>query len=160
MSKDSVLVDFVEYEHDQSADEKSKANASSERRILGFVVAPDRPVEMVPLGTMQPIREALETWHVTFGMSPEGAAAARLLGKRLWAPLEEKLHGAKIVVISTAGALNRLPFGALPGKMSGTCLGAGRTFAEVPVPQLIPQLVQEDGCKQLRKKLLVLGNGD
>ena len=160
LSKDSVLVDFVEYLHSTPADKKSKTKATVERRLLGFVVAPDRPAEMVPLGATQPINEAIETWRVTFGMSGEGAKAARLLRERLWAPIEEKLHGAKIVLISPDGALSRLPFGALPGRTPGSYLIEERTFAVVPVPQLIPQLVQEEGRKQLRKKLLLLGNVD
>ena len=117
-------------------------------------------MELVPLGATQPINQAIETWRVTFGMSAEGARAARLLRERLWAPLEGKLHGAKIVLISPDGALSRLPFGALPGKTPGSYLIEERTFAVVPVPQLIPQLVQEEGRKQLRKKLLLLGNVD
>ena len=144
LSKDSVLIDLVEHEH----------------KLSGFIVAPDRPVVMVPLGAVQPINEAIETWRVTFGMSAEGARAARLLRERLWAPLEEKLHGAKIVLVSPDGALSRLPFGALPGKRPGSYLIEERVFAVVPVPQLIPQLVQEEGRKQLRKKLLLLGNVD
>jgi CHAT domain-containing protein/Tfp pilus assembly protein PilF len=160
LSSDSVLVDFVEYHHYTPADKNSKTKTTLERRLLGFVVAPDRPVEIVLLGPMQPINEAIETWRVTFGMSAQGAAAARLLRERLWAPIEGKLQGAKIVLISPDGSLSRLPFGALPGKTPGSYLIEERTFAVVPVPQLIPQLVQEAGRKQLRKKLLLLGNVD
>ncbi|MGA2621679.1 MAG: tetratricopeptide repeat protein [Thermoguttaceae bacterium] len=160
LSKDSVLVDFVEYWHNRLADKKSKTKATSEWRLLGFVVAPGRPVEMIDLGPTRPIDEAIRTWRVTFGMSAEGAGAARLLRERLWAPIEEKLHGAKIVLVSPDGALSRLPFGALPGKRPGSFLIEERTFALVPVPQLIPQLVQEEGRKELRKKLLLLGNVD
>jgi CHAT domain-containing protein/Tfp pilus assembly protein PilF len=143
LPRETVLVDFVE-----------------SSLLVGFVVAPGRPVEMVVLGPTRPIDEAIRTWRVTFGMSAEGAGAARLLRERLWAPIEEKLRGAKIVLISPDGALSRLPFGALPGKTPGTYLIEERTFAVVPVPQLIPQLVQEEGRKQLRKKLLLLGNVD
>jgi tetratricopeptide (TPR) repeat protein len=160
LSKDSRLVDFVEYWHYSPADKKSKTKGTFESRLLGFVVAPDRPVEMVALGAMRPINEAIETWRATFGMSAEGAEAARLLRERLWAPIEGKLHGAKIVLISPDGTLGRLPFGALPGKTPGTFLIEERTLAVVPVPQLIPQLVQEKGRKHLRKKLLLLGNVD
>ena len=64
------------------------------------------------------------------------------------------------MLISPDGALSRLPFGALPGKTPGSYLIEERTFAVVPVVQLIPQLVQEEGRKQLRKKLLLLGNVD
>ena len=155
-----MLIDFVEYAHRRPADKNSLSKAKLERRLVGFVVAPDGPVEMVPLGPMQPINEAIETWRATFGMSREGARAARLLRERLWSPLQAKLHGAKIVLISPDGALSRLPFGALPGEKPGTYLIEERTFAVVPVPQLIPQLVREEGRKQLRKKLLLLGNVD
>ncbi len=74
LSKDSVLVDFVEYGHKRPADKKARTKATSERRLLGFVVAPDRPMEMVSLGAMQPIDDAIRAWRVTFGMSAEGAA--------------------------------------------------------------------------------------
>ena len=79
LSKDSVLVDFVEYWHPTPADKKSGSKATSERRLLGFVVAPDRPVEMVPLGAMQPINEAIrdmarDVWHV--GGRGRGSQAA------------------------------------------------------------------------------------
>jgi CHAT domain-containing protein len=160
LSKDCVLVDFVEYSYKRPADKKAGSKPTSERRLVAFVVTPDRPVEMVSLRTMQPIDEAIETWRVTFGMSADGAGAARRLRERLWAPLEEKLHETKIVLISPDGALSRLPFGALPGKTPGSYLIEDFTFAVVPVPQLIPQLVREEGRKQLRKKLLLLGNVD
>jgi len=159
LSKNIVLVDFIDYSY-RRRDDKRSFSAAVEHRLLAFVVHPDRPVEMVPLGEMRPINEAIETWLVTFGMSAEGAGAARRLRELLWAPLEKKLHGAKIVLISPDGALSRLPFGVLPGKRPGTYLVEELTFAVVPVPQLIPQLVREEGRKQLRKKLLLLGNVD
>ena len=53
-----------------------------------------------------------------------------------------------------------MPFGALPGDKAGSYLIEHFTFAVVPVPQLIPQMVQEEGRRQLRKKLLLLGDVD
>ena len=106
-----MLVDFVVYSHYSPADKKSRTKATSEWRLLGFVVAKDRPVEMVSLGATHPINEAIKTWRETCGMSAEGAKAARLLRERLWTPLEEKLHGAKIVLISPDGA-GLIPNGA------------------------------------------------
>ena len=117
-------------------------------------------MEIVSLGPVQPFDEAIETWRVTFGMSPDGARAAGQLREQLWLPLEKKLRGAKIVLIAPDGALSRLPFGALPGDKAGSYLIEHFTFAVVPVPQLIPQMVQEEGRRQLRKKLLLLGDVD
>jgi len=48
----------------------------------------------------------------------------------------------------------------LPGKEPGSYLIEEYTLASVPVPQLISELVREEGRKQLQKKLLVLGNVD
>ena len=56
--------------------------------------------------------------------------------------------------------LGRLPLGALPGKEPGKYLLEEHTIALVPVPQLIPELVNEEGRKQLKKNLLLLGNVD
>ena len=152
-----MLVDFVEYWHYTPADKKSGSKATSERRLLAFVVAPDRPVEMVPLGAMQPINEAIETWRVTFGMSAEGAAAARLLRERLWAPMEEKLHGAKIVLISPDGALSRLPFGALPGKTPGTYLIEERSVRRGPRAAVDPATGARGRAKTVAEETAALG---
>ncbi len=60
LSKDSVLVDFVEYWHHAPPDKKSRSKATSERRFLAFVVAPGRPVALVPSGAVQPIDAAIQ----------------------------------------------------------------------------------------------------
>ena len=62
------------------------------------------------------------------------------------------------MLISPDGVLGRLPFGALPGKEPGKYLIEEYALAVVPVPQIIPELVQEAGRKQLRKNLLLMGN--
>ena len=160
LPRNVVLVNFFEYQHYTPGDKKKGTKPSLERRFLAFLVAHDRPVEMVSLGAAGPIGEAIDSWRVTFGMSPQGAAAARLLRQRLWEPIEAKLQGAKIVLVSPDGALGKLPLGALPGKEPGKYVLEERTIAIVPVPQLIPEIVQEQGRKQLRKNLLLLGGVD
>ncbi|MGO9114517.1 MAG: tetratricopeptide repeat protein, partial [Thermoguttaceae bacterium] len=54
LPQDSVLIDFIEYEHYTPADKNVGTKEAWERRLLGFVLAPGRSVEMVPLGPMQP----------------------------------------------------------------------------------------------------------
>ena len=160
LPKDTVLVDFLEYSHHTPSDTKAGRKVSREDRLLAFVVRPDRPVEMINLGTVAPLQAAIDTWRTTFGMSAQGASAGKLLRERIWAPIEAKLQGAKIVLISPDGVLGRLPLGALPGKEPGSYLIEEYTLASLPVPQLIPELVREEGRKQLQKKLLLLGNVD
>jgi CHAT domain-containing protein/Tfp pilus assembly protein PilF len=160
LPQDAVLVDFLEYSHCTPADRKAGTKDSWEHRLLAFVITPGRPVEMLHLGAVAPLGEAIDTWRKTFGMSPQGAAAGRLLRQRIWEPIEGKLGSAKIVLVSPDGTMGRLPLGALPGKEPGRYLLEEHTIALVPVPQLIPGIVNELGRKQLQKNLLLLGNVD
>jgi CHAT domain-containing protein/tetratricopeptide (TPR) repeat protein len=160
LPQDAVLVDFLEYLHYTPADRKTETKESSEPRLMAFVMSHDRPVETVPLGAVGPLGEDIDVWRTTFGMSPQGAAAGKRLRQRIWDPLEAKLAGAKIVLVSPDGTMGRLPLGALPAKESGKYLLEQWKIALVPVPQLIPEIVREQGRKQLQKKLLLLGNVD
>jgi CHAT domain-containing protein len=160
LPKDVVLVDILQYRHGAPADKKAAAKKTSEQRLIAFVVRHDGPVARINLGPEQPVSAAIDAWRVTFGMSPPAAAAGKLLRQTLWEPIEAKLAGAKIVLVSPDGALSRLPLGALPGKEPGSYLLEERTLAIVPVAQMIPEIVEEEGRKELTKNLLLLGNID
>jgi CHAT domain-containing protein len=82
------------------------------------------------------------------------------LREKLWEPIEAKLGGAKIVLVSPDGALSRLPLAALPGKEAGHYLIEDYAIAIVPTAQVIPELVQDEGRKPLPKNLLIMGNID
>ena len=156
----AALVDILQYGHVTPADQKAGTKKTSEQRLIAFVVRHNGPVLRINLGPAKPLSEAIDTWRVTFGGSPPAAAAGRLLREKLWEPIEAKLAGAKIVLVSPDGAVSRLPLGALPGKEPGSYLLEERTLAVVPVAQMIPQIVNEEGRKQLSKNLLLLGNID
>ena len=160
LPQDVALVDFLEYSHDTPADKKAGTKRSWEKRLLAFVVTHGRPVEMVPLGAVQPIAAAIDTWLATFGMSPRGAAAGRLLRGRIWEPLEGKLHGAKVVLVSPDGVLGRLPLGALPAKEPGKYLIEVQAIALIAVPQLVPEILKDQGPRRLSKNMLLVGNVD
>jgi CHAT domain-containing protein/tetratricopeptide (TPR) repeat protein len=157
---DVALVDFLEYDHVLPPDPKAGRKQTWERRLLAFVVAPGQAVKMVPLGPAQPVREAIKIWRRTFGMSPDGAAAGRLLRQRLWEPLQGKLQYARTLLVSPDGPLCQLPVGALPGKRPETYLLEERAIAVVPVPQLIPEIVRGRDRKRPPQNLLLLGNVD
>ena len=155
-----VLVDFLEYCHYALVEKKTESKVPQEDRLLAFVVSRGRPVEMVPLGAMPSLDEAIHTWRATFGTSPQGAAAGRLLRQRIWTPLKGKLHGAKVVLVSLDGGVERLPLGALPGKQPGSYLIEEQAIALVAVPQLLPEILKEENRKRLPKNLLLVGNVD
>ena len=158
LPKEAVLVDILQYNHYTPADEKAGTTWSWHPRLIAFVVRHDGPVVRINIGPEQRVSEAIDAWRVTFGMSPPAAAAGRLLRQTLWEPIEAQLAGAKIVLVSPDGVISRLPLGALPGKEPGSYLMEERTLAIVPVAQMIPQIVQEEGRKDLTKNLLLLGN--
>lgn len=160
MPADVALVDFLEYGHWTPPAKGTTGPGTRERRFAAFVVRAHGPVRLVNLGPVEPISEAIDTWRTTFGTSRASADAGRLLRQKIWEPLEEHIEGAKIVLVAPDGALGRMPLAALPGKEPGTFLLEERALAVLPVPQLLPALVNEAGRKQLDANVLLLGGVD
>ena len=112
-----------------------------ERRLIAFVVRPDRPIARVELGPLAPIRAAIDDWRPILRReqpAPQdepGGPAARLR-RLVWSPLEEHLAGVATVLVSPDGALGLVPLEALPGKAAGSYLIEDYTIALVPVPRL------------------------
>ena len=133
---------------------------NSVKSLMVSVLHPNGQVTLIDLGPTKPIAKAIETWRKTFGLSRQGLAAGQELRKALWEPLLTAIGGAKTVLISPDGVVGRLPFGALPGKKPGTYLLEELRLALIPVPQLLPALINEKGRKQVEKGLLLMGDVD
>ena len=110
---DAALIDLLEYQHVAPAEEKGKG-PSFERRLVAFVVRPDRPVERIELGPAATIAEIIEQWRTTYG-----AASATLnidsgqeLRRLVWEKLEPHLQGCKTLLFSPDGATARFPWPA------------------------------------------------
>jgi CHAT domain-containing protein len=158
---DAALVDFLEFWYSKPSS-SHPGQLDWQRSLLALVLRPGPKVKMFHLGGIAPITEAIDAWRgpkqqPTFGLSEEAQAAGKLLREKLWQPLESAIGDAKLVLISPDGALGRLPFGALAGKQPGTYLIEDYRIALVPVPQLIPSLVNISNRKILPKELLVVG---
>ncbi len=159
---DAVLLDFLEYTHRSPSAEK-KGQWKTERRLLAFVVRRDA-LERVDLGTTAAIKEALYRWRLalqrrfrTEGDDVLGAAVRQLL----WQPLEKRLQGAKIVLVSPDGDVASVPFAALPGSKKDSYLLEEMALAIVPVPQLLPELLSAPLNKDNAKpSLLLVGDVD
>ena len=163
---EAALVDFLEYTHSSPPLEETGGKFQYERRLLAFVVRPDRSVARLDLGSLEPIRRAVSTWREGLGVGEKAAAAGIELRRRIWQPLATHLADAGAVLVSPDGALARFPMAALPGKEPGSYLIEDLPLAVVPVPRLLPRLLGEEptgqGPAEQRPpaSLLVLGDID
>jgi CHAT domain-containing protein len=155
----TCLIDFFEF-NDNVPDENKVGVLNKTRKLLAFVVTPDHDPIMINLGPVAPISDLIDTWRTTYGTSAEGKTAGMALRNLLWVPLLPHLANAESILISPDGTLGRLPFAALPGQEPGRFLLEDHKLALVPVPQLIPALINEQGKKQLAKDLLLMGGVD
>ncbi|MCE9608566.1 MAG: CHAT domain-containing protein [Planctomycetia bacterium] len=160
---DTVLVDFLEFTRSTPPREKDKP-PTYERQWVAFTVRhaehPDGQVTMHALGPAEPIASAIDAWRKAFGMDPAGMQAGNRLRTVIWEPLLKSIAGAKTILVSTDGALGRLPLGALPGREPGKYLLEEHRLAMLPVPQLLPTLVNAAGKRKLSQELLLLGDVD
>ena len=131
---------MLEYTHSSPPPER-KGEPKRERRLIAFVVRPDRPIARVELGPLEPIRAAIDDWRPILRRkqpAPQdepGGPAARLR-RLVWSPLEPHLAGVATVLVSPDGALGLVPLEALPGQAAGSYLIEEYTIALVPVPRM------------------------
>ena len=156
LPRDAALIDVLEYTHFSPPPER-KGEMKCERRLVAFVVRPDRPIARVELGPLAPIRAAIDAWRPILRREKpaprdeQGGPAARLR-RLVWSPLEEHLAGVATVLVSPDGALGLVPLEALPGKAAGSYLIEDYTIALVPVPRMFGAdgAVAADGPKPAR----------
>lgn len=161
---DAVLVDYLQFMRNKPG---ADANSASEwqQELVAFVVRraekPEDQVKMIGLGDAGAVDTAIDTWRRSYGSSAEGKAAGALLRRALWEPLLPYLGGEETaVLVSSDGSLGRLPLVALPGKQPGSYLLEDHRLAMIPVPQLLPSLLEEGAAKSLPKAMLLIGNVD
>lgn len=163
LPQDAVLIDYLEFKRSTPPQEKGN-KTTFERQLIAFVVRhsdqPEQRVQLIALGPAAPVSKAIDEWRESYGLDPTAISAGNLLRKTLWKPILPLLAEAKIVLVSTDGALGRLPFVALPGNAPETYLLEDHRLAMIPVPQLLPALVRHTGRRELTKELLLLGDVD
>jgi tetratricopeptide (TPR) repeat protein/CHAT domain-containing protein len=130
----AVLVDFVEY---NAVENPANWNSPRERRLAAFVVRRGTPIARIELKTLSPVKDAIEGWRRTY--APEHAAELRRL---VWTPLEKHLGGCNLVLLSLEGALQRFPWGALPGSRPGRYLIEEQPIVSLPAPQLAAEFLR------------------
>lgn len=167
----TVLVDLLEYWH-STPDPKNKGKLAFERRLAAFVVpsgrAPSKAADIVQLdlGPVQPLAEAIDKWRQTIGTRTRPLEndqdPAALLRQRLWRPLEPYVKDAQTVLLSPDGVVARLPLAALPGARPATFLIEETALVVVPVPQLLPALLDDRPSegRAAKASLLLVGDVD
>jgi CHAT domain-containing protein len=156
---DTVLVDFVDYTSFASAVDSARGG-EGERRLAAFIVHRCGDVARIDLGRIEPITRHVSAWRASYGAGKEPTKdsldPAVELRRLVWAPLEEKLGGAKVILLAPDGDLTGLPFAALPGSKRGSFLLEEYTFVTIPVPQLLPDLLADPGPPPQRPAALLL----
>lgn len=160
----TVLVDYLEFRRTQFPKDGT-GNETIRRELVAFVIRKaDRledQVTMFELGPAEPVARAIDTWRRSYGISAEGKSAGQLLRATLWEPLLPLLGDQQTtVLVSTDGALGRLPLGALPGKKVATYLLEDHRLAMIPVPQLLPALLDGDNQQAYESTMLLMGDVD
>jgi tetratricopeptide (TPR) repeat protein len=152
---DCAFVDLMVYNHHHLPTEHWDPK-KADLQLVAFVVRGDLAhVVLLRLGPVQPVVDAMTRWRRTY--SRADAAAVRRL---LWEPLEPHLKGAGTVLVSPYGALGRFPWAALPGPQPGSYLLEERAVAVVPIPQLLPELLNHNPGTGSAGGLLLVGDVD
>jgi CHAT domain-containing protein len=164
LPRGTALIDLVEFWHVKPPAEGQEEH-SLEQRVVALVVRPEQTgVEAIPLGPSKDLAELIDRWRASYGAGkmPEAGTAdpGAELRKRLWEPLAEHLRDVSVVLVSPDGPFNGLPLAALPGSKEGTFLVHEKAFATVPVPQLLPELLQAGVGPPADPASLVIGNID
>jgi CHAT domain-containing protein len=141
----SALVDFVEYSHSLPLT-VGKGRPAAEKRLMAFVIRPERPIHRIDLGSADNIAAKIDAWNravIGSRNSNGGDALREELGTLIWKPLVPYLDRAETIVISPDGSLCQFPFAVLPGTKPESYLLEERKLAVIPVPRLLPQLLAQ-----------------
>jgi CHAT domain-containing protein/tetratricopeptide (TPR) repeat protein len=160
----AALLDLFVYSHEE-APVNGKRARPDEERVAVFVVRPDRQdTAIVLLGPLRALAALIDRWRASHGSGKAPPASGMDPGielrRTLWEPLAQQVAGVKVVLISPDGALNGLPWAALPGSKPGAFLVHEHAFAVIPVPQLLPELLRSRTGESIEPASLAVGNID
>jgi len=166
LPEETALVDLLQIH--RRNDEKQPDGTIKicwEQRLVAFVVRPDQKVAMIDLGLVEPINTAVENWRETYGGNVRDLAPDEQPGMKLrrlvWEPLVQHLDGIKTVLVSPDGQLAKFPWGALTGSKPGSYLiEDGIAIALIPVPQMLPDLLNDKKSEPDQKTPTLLALGD
>jgi CHAT domain-containing protein/tetratricopeptide (TPR) repeat protein len=128
-----------------AASGSKEANDRDEGHYAAFVVRRGSPPVRVELGPSEPIDRGIRAWLAAIDRGSGDEPTGRQLARAVWGPLASFATDATTVLVSPDGALNFLPWGALPDHGPGSYLLERLAFSVVPAPR---QLVNGPGSDQ------------
>ena len=153
-----ALVDFLQYQRRVTIPGKP-ATWQESPQFVAFILRQGQRTVRVDLGPVEPIAKQVDTWRKE--LKQPVSAAARELRRLVWEPLAPHVNGARIVLLSPDGAVNQLPFAALPGQEPGTYLLEERAVAVLPLLRLLPELMESKPQREGDQgSLLLMGDVD
>jgi CHAT domain-containing protein/tetratricopeptide (TPR) repeat protein len=141
---------------------KKGAGDRAEGHYVAFVVRRGFPPVRVELGRSDTIDREIQAWLGLIDRGGDLEPTGRQLARAVWEPLAPFAQDATTILVSPDGALNFLPWGALPAERPGSYLLERRAFAVVPSPR---QLASGPGADEKEpshesKGLLAVGGVD
>ncbi|MEO6010857.1 MAG: CHAT domain-containing tetratricopeptide repeat protein [Vicinamibacteraceae bacterium] len=138
LDANTALVSFVRYAQTTFEGEGPRRIRRTAPAYAAFVTRADRErPTFVPLGAASSIETLITRWRLLAlgGITPQGGVRPRaeavlrdagtLLGARIWDPLDAHLHGIGRAFVVPDGAINLVPFAALPRGGSDYLLDTG-----------------------------------
>jgi CHAT domain-containing protein len=164
LPKHSVLFDFVQYTNPIKPHGR-------ETRLSVFVIQQDQAIVWLDLGPVTEIDQQVQDWRKKVNLALSGKLdAAELktnraeidkiasnLRDRIWKPLSQYAKDRASVYLSPDGSIALFPFGAMPGDAPNAYLIEEVNLGTIPIPRLIPKLVQN---QQEFQTALFLGDVD
>jgi CHAT domain-containing protein/Tfp pilus assembly protein PilF len=164
----TALIDVLQF--DRQVDERQSDGTFKrhwESRLAAFVVRADQPVAMIDLGLVAQINQTVQHWRETYGdnlpkLTSEEQPAMKMR-HLIWDPIADHMDGIKTILVSPDGEVAKFPWSALPGsKPNSYLIEDGTSIALIPVPQMLPNLLDDKKSTSEQKipTLLVVGDVD
>jgi CHAT domain-containing protein/tetratricopeptide (TPR) repeat protein len=106
--------------------------AGPEGHYVAFVVRRGAPTARVELGPAAPIDREVRAWLDAIDHRADPEPSGLRLARAVWAPVANVAGDAAAILVAPDGALNFLPWGALPDERPHSYLIERRAFAVVP----------------------------
>lgn len=122
LPRETVLVDFFQYNHMTPNRDRAEDMFDVESRMLAFVIRKDRPVKMISLGTVSEVEDIVSRWRHEISRQIGGArvlksplnAADQKFFELIWKPISKLTGDPKHIIICPDGMLCLAPWPAIP----------------------------------------------